>query len=80
MRTNNNLGTSSEISRLSLYVLKRAHPAKLIEIEQDIKDVKEQLEMSVMMSYNKNKNKSRHEMGGEAELGDNILSTLALML
>lgn len=32
------------------------------------------------MSYNKNKHKSGHEMGGEVELGDSILRTLALRL
>ena len=48
-------GTSNKISILNVDKLRRAHAARLSEMEQDMKEVKEQLERSNVMSYGKKK-------------------------
>jgi hypothetical protein len=50
-------GTSSEISRLSIDELRRTYTARLSDMERDMKEVKEQLQRSIMMSYAKKKHK-----------------------
>ena len=62
--------------------LRRAYTARWSEIKWDMKEVKEPLERSIVMSYgNKKHNTSQDpKMVGGPELGDNVLSTMALML
>ena len=62
-------GTSSEIIGLSMDELRRAYTARLSEMEHDIKEVKEQLERSIVMSYGNKKHKSGHENGRRIRVG-----------
>ena len=46
-------GTSSEISWLSMHELRRAYVARWSEMEQEMREVKDQLERTIVMSYGK---------------------------
>ena len=50
--------TSSEISGLSVDELIRAYTARLSEMEREMREVKEQLERTIVMSYVKKKHNS----------------------
>ena len=44
-------GTSSEISGLSVDELRRAYTVRLIDMEREMREVKEQLQRTIVMSY-----------------------------
>ena len=46
-------GTSSEISGLSVDELRRAYTARLSDMEREMREVKEQLQRTIVMSYGK---------------------------
>ena len=56
-------GTSSEISGLSVDKLRRAYTARLSEMEREMREVKEQLERTIVMSCGK-KNQNSGEVNG----------------
>jgi hypothetical protein len=62
-------GTSSEIIRLCVDELRRAYIARWNEMERGMKEVKEQLERSITMSYDMNKHKSGPENGRGFRVG-----------
>ncbi len=62
-------GTSSEISGLSMDELRRAYVARLSEMEQEMREVKEQLERTIVMSYSKKNQNSGQDNGRVVRVG-----------
>ncbi len=63
------LGTSSEISGFSVDELRRAYTARLSEMEQEMKEVKEQLERTIVMSYGKKNPNTGQDNGRLVRVG-----------
>ncbi len=62
-------GTSSEISGLSVDELRRACMARLSEMEREMREVKEQLERTIVMSYGKKNQNSGQDNGRVVRVG-----------
>ena len=62
-------GTSSEISGLSVDELRRAYTARLSEMERVTREVKDQLERSIALSFGTKKHKSGPENGRGIRVG-----------
>ena len=62
-------GTSSEISGLSVDELRRAYTARLSDMEREMREVKEQLQRTIVMSYGKKNPNTGQDNGKLVRVG-----------